>query len=803
MFSIKTLVRKLAGKSITADMAQPFGQPGSAPMPSQVPPQPAGIGTAWNKSLETAILAEMMAYLQKARTQGLDSEEVEFGMNPLWRNRYYHLWEQALRQFQSQVPPPEQPGAPAAGGAAPGVRVTQYKDIDPAVLRQKIEPHIRQTGKLLTPEELPAVIRDNERNLENYYDIGNRILRDMEDQQATQKSRGTATPAPEVAFQNRFAQIFYQMYLSPDANEAEKFHLMFQGKVHDRFGLQNASDIAAIDELFNKRIPEGHAGGKTYDPIVGYFVSDLGKQNAGLFIKAFKKKMGEGVKIDRPSLAKFIATRAMDKAEQKFEELMYLQDESVAKYIAEKTRMKGEGAARSGAMIDRETGGVRDMAEDQNYSAKNREIEEKPVNQGAMDALRQGLLEIPSHVERLGSAMRDTLRTKIEKLRGSAATNPQAKREINKLEANARLIDAYTSAMKDSLEEMYQRAMSGQLSQDELDEMVKQRLIEVPTTKGTVRIVPNASQSSEDIIKMLDFGRLVEPAKFLPFFAQALRENLGDQAAAELLGTQGKKGMPGQPFDFNVLNYANLPPEQKALAKAEFDKAKKRMYMMPQFLLGEVSDTLMEMLQNGQVDRSTALAFLKMLKPHGQSKLVGNMMAYHGDFDDAKKWVTQQLAMKPQPVKGPDGRIVFDPATGQPMMQGEKSWLNSSIESGEIPPPPIPPDQMDDGTFKKWIRQVARAYYNSPQMDATKRQIADYFARLLDYGKQPSWTNWEDYQKGATVAYNALYGAILKMSSLLELRNRLNKYASAEHLDEMISATRWEASRRIKALCRR
>lgn len=799
MFPFKNLLRKLTRKPVLADMGQPFVPQGQVPQPYQggqaavqAPPMQQGMGTAFKGRIEEAIISEMMAYLKKANSLGWDDEEVMFNMNPLWKNRYIHLWEQALQQFQSQVPPPQQPGVP--GQASPGAVKMQYKDLDPNVLRQKIEPHIRETGKLLTPEELPAVIRENERNLENYFDIGSRILRDMEDEQSSQKSKSPNSASPEVAFQNKFAQVFYQMYLANGTENAEKYHLMFQGTVHDRFGPQNASDIAAIDDLFNKRIPEGHSGGKTYDPIVGYFVSDYGKQNAGMFIKAFKKRMGEDFKIDRPSLAKFIA-KHMDKAEQKFEELMYLQDESVAKYVAEKTRMKGEGAARSGAMIDQETGGVRDMADSQNYSAGNRDAEDKPVNQIATNALRQGLLDIPNHVASLGSQL-------AQKIRENAASKSSVKKQNS--ERTALLIEAYTSAMQQSLMDMYKKLEEGKLPHETLDKMIQQNLVQVETDQGVVRIKPNAAKHQGDILKHLEFDEIVQPSKIVGIFAKNLAKTNPEMASQML-------GRAGQPIDLSMLD-----EQSPNFNKAEFDAAKKRIYMMPQFLLREVGPELLSLLREGKADPSTAIALTKMLKPHGQSDKMGRLMSLNEPLDEARDWVSKYLR-EPKKiwVKDPQtGKLAKDPQTGEKIQDFQRdeqgnivynnnnSWLSQALD--EDPHfPKIDRNSlrtMTDDQFKAWLAKAAKRLYAAPgYQDPSKQQTAYYFAQLLDWGKK-QYPEFAQHDQVMRQAHRILSDAIFKMAEMLELRRSLSKYSSVGHIDEMLSKTVSEAIVRIDAL---
>jgi hypothetical protein len=792
MFSIKTLVRKLTRNYIFADMAQSIGQ---TPLPNQganrptvQPAQPTGLGTAFKGRIEEAIMSEMTAYLRKATTKGWDSEEIDFNMNPLWKNRYYNLWEQALRNFQSQVPPPQQPGVP---GQQPSAVRMQYKDIDPTVLLPQIEKHIRSTGKLLTPEELPVAIRENERNLENYYDLGSRVLRQMEDEQATQKTKAPGQVSPQAAFNNKFAQVFYQCYLSPEAENAEQFHLMFQGKMSERFGPQNASDIAAIDDVFNKRIPEGHAGGKTYDPIVGYFVSDLGKHNAGMFIKAFKKSMGEGVKIDRTSLAKFIATRGMAKAEQKFEELMYLQDESVAKYIAEKTRMKGEGAARSGAMIDRETGGVRDMAQDQNYSEQNRQTEDKPTNEVATNALRQGLLDIPTHVAGLGSNLAQKLRDKAQSMQGSSRKQS--------LERSALLIETYTEAMQKSLSSLFTQLEKGEIDNEDLDTMIKQNLIKVDTDQGVVKIKPNAARSQGDILKHLDFDQIVQPSKLVSQFKDSLVSRVGPEIASSMLGRKN------QPLDLSLIDVTSPNYNEK-----EFQDLKKRIYMMPQFLLKDIGPDIMELMRGGQIDSSTAIALTKMMKPHGQSDKMGRLMSQPDPLDEARDWISKYIPRpRMQTVRDPSGaksQVYEKNPDGTFVYTNDGSWLSKAMRENEKFPR-IDDNllrSMSDDEFKAWLSKASRYLYNSPGYDDdSKRQTAYYFAQLLDWGRKeyPSWDDHhKDYSDQTKMAYRIMQDALIKMANILDLRKSLQKYASTDHLDESLSSIYQDAIRRIELL---
>lgn len=810
MFSITKLVRKLTGRLVTADMppmgsppamSAPAGPAASAPAPgpaTMAPPQqkaPMGMGSAWTQSMESAILSEMKTYLERNYRPGVDLEELEFNMNPLWKNRYFDLWQQAMRQFEVEhLHSTTEPSGPA-------VPKQVYKTLSPEVMRPKIEEEIHQTGKLRTPEELPDYIRENETNVDNYYNIAYEVLRQMEDQAAQKENQNRGmNPGGDTSgmqFQNKFAQVFYQMYLSPETPNNEQFHSLFQGKDQGMYGMQNGSDIAAIDSLFENRIPGGHASGKQYDPIIGYFVSDLGRQNAGMFIKAFRKATGQASgPIDRPMLARWIAQNGMGKAEEKFTELMYLQDDSVAKYIANKTRMKGEGAARSSGMIDRETGGVRDMDQSQGVSQMNNAVEDKPVNQGAMDALRQGLLDIPNHVERLGGLLKEELARQLQSNSGLSA------KDQSNMRLNSQLIDAYTSAMKQSLEEMYQRAQNGQLSQNEISEMVSQGLIKVPTTQGVVQIVPNMTQKGDDILKHIDFSSLVQPSKFLPIFTQNLIQKTNPADAASLLGTAGK------PVDLRAID-----PKSPNFDKAQFDGAKKRMFMMPQFLLRDVGPKVLELLQQGQIDRSTALGFLRMLKPHGQSAAMGYMTSREG-LTQAREWIgsqlpriQQQAVMNADPNTGKqkkEMRPVMD-GDGQPVYENTDSWMAKSMAKKEIPAMTKQQlDSMSDDQLRQWMATVAKKYYSDKSvMDSSKRQTAYYFAKLLDYGNKDSDlpADYQGYNTRMTsAAYEILNNAVIKMSSLLDLKSRLSKYASTDHIEDMMTGLRNDVLNRIKVL---
>ena len=793
-------------------------QPAPAPQKATPvsPPASGGISKAFQAKVEIGILADMVDHLRRtfARHEDYDLEDVEANLPPSWK-KYMHLWPKAVQQYQSELPAPEDVN-----------RVTDLNEIE---LRRRIEPIVRKKGEVPSPESLPPdlaqAIRGSDSNLEMYYRVGDAILAESgQAQPVGGGSAGVAEPA-KFQFTEPLAKIFYKLYLSPDVDNAEEFHLLFQGKVSDRYAPQNASDIAAIDDLFKKRVPEGHAGGRgAYDPVVGYFVSNYGKQNAGIFIKAYRKVMDQPTgEIDAHLLARFIAKKGMDKAEEKFQELMYLQDPSVAKYIAEKTRMKGQGGA-SGALIDKETGGVRDVGADQSTGEVARNTETRGVGSQVLDSVTQGLLEIPKQIEGLGSIISGNLSAKIEQLKSTTPgwqNNPNVRRQISKLDTNARLIDAYTSAVRESMEEMHKKSQSGGLTDEEIKAMIAQNLIQVDTSLGKVKIIPNTNMGKGDITQHLDISALAPPSKVLPYFARKLRESMGDKAAAQVLG----KGDGAEPFDFSSLDWEKMSGPQKQTAKARFDEAKKRMYMKSQFMLNDVADPLMEALQSGQTDRSTALSLLKLLRPHAQSTSMGNVRANHGQMEEARAWAMSHIpnAKRVPIIDQETGIPRTNPDTGQPettfalnesgqpefehfeekidesgRQKSNYNWLTNDMESGKIPR--VTREQvarMSPKDFAAWVKGVSDAYYRGGEMDGTKRKVADYFAQILDHGRDPSEQSWKTR---SAMIYDIARNALIKIASLLDLKNGLGKYASSDHISEMMVKTRIEANRKISVL---
>ena len=713
---------------------EPVVKPSPIPDPAPAPAQSNFFGQA----ADSALLDKMVRHLRANYNPAMGAAEMAEVIRdvPIWAAERSDLWDQAVSKFHSELGQPQVVSEPIA----------DLPDSEIMALVQSFD-------HLPSWEELPPSLQENENNRERFYDLAVQHLRPVGDTQEEE----VATPENLTgeAFSNPFAQMFYSSYLGTGEDSSVEYLERLQGDDGRRQGAQ----IERLDEIF-ARVPEGYRGaagaeGGRYDPVIGYYVSNKHRGRQAL------SELGIEAPGRSPSeKAKYLAQNHTDELESDFVARMMDQDEDVFSYTHRLLNPSFDKAidAPTGGMVGSE-GETIDFAQEQAAAAPGLGADEG-VSEQETDTLRQGLLQIPEQIETLGDRLRESLQER--------AANTTSSTSRDKLMEMSYIVDSYTEAARNSLEQMYEKLTTGGITADEIDKMKKHGIIKIMTDTGKAKWVIDPEKG----LGQLDFRALAMPSKVFPRMINRLDEELGDPGQTNKI--VGKKSDPLDRQKFET------DPKYARTVVQNF-------WMKTQFMLQAVGPELMDMLRENQVDKQTVEGMLSLMNPHPMSSSLSKAILESPD-EDRRALLRKQLESRWQNYNA--------------KLEEQKTNPKTKIRAREVPPQMggeyITPENVDSLSEK----QVVKTLFDM-QLDNSRRDTADWLTQIKDFGREDSFPGYSEYARRHNLAFMVLRDALLKIAELSSLKTRLRKYASVSHLDSMMLGVQREAEERLNSLWQR
>jgi len=735
----------------TAPVA-PKLQLSTMPTPETVAPaSPADISSRDKVYDETTIMKLLRGIRGKYRPEMSLSEMAEEIVPPDWirKNNEFNLWEEALARFQSELDSPQ-----------------PVKEMYPSMSEQQLMQEAAKYSQYPKFNELPKNIKENDWNRERFYEILSEQIKKTlflgeSDIVADKQS-------DKVSFKEPFAEMFYQSYLSPSAENTDQFFAYLSTE-----GPRGASAIDRLDDVFT-RIPSGFRSandkvGQKYDSIIGYYSS---KKTGG-----YKELADMGIEVPETDsrsvadIARWISTNpdVVSELESDFGSKMMSQDLGVFNYIKKSLNPTFDRAADFGTSTVG-SGGEDIVFDEKLGTGDTSYIANESIGEGVAaeetDIMRHSLLTLPEKFETLGDRLRELLQNKASMIPQDAS--PKYQKQKEKLQQLGYLTDSYTSAMRKSLKQMFEKVQSGDITKSEIDNMKKGGLIRIKTELGDFKWTIDKNKSTAD----LEFDKILSNTNTMLFhFIADLDSSLKNpKLTNDILS---KNGIP--------LDREKLNTDEKYGRNYQ-----QKLFMMAQMLIDYVGPEILEMMNKGEVDKETVVGFLGMLKPHAMPKAIAPYLSGKYSDEDRRNYLKSRV---------------------------NKSWntyqkdVEKAKKTGEEPSrkqPSVSPHDIDEMSDAK-IRSVLFELIPKDE----RARIGDYLAKIHDHGedyadesKWPAGGNkeWKKRHNLAMARYNILFKAANQIGNLMDVKSKLIRYASVSHINDMIKTIVSDAKRKLSRL---
>ena len=378
--------------------------------------------------------------------------------------------------------------------------------------------------------------------------------------------------------------------------------------------------------------------------------------------------------------------------------------------------------------------------------------------------MREGLFILPKKVEILGDKLRENMQEKAARIPEGSSTRQMERKK--KMEELSYLVDAYTSAMRNSLEQVFENLKSGKVTKKNIDNMRRSGLIRIKTDSGDVRWALDKNTG----IGELDFNKIVASNNMmLPQFISYLDGALGDPEKTNDLLSKNK-----MPLDRN-----KLQSDPKGYGRTYGQK----IHVMAQQLMDYVGPQVLDMMRQGEADKDTVVALFGMLKPHSLPKIIGPYLSSRYSNEERRDFLK--------------GRV----ENSWRMYQNNVEKMQSKGKEPTRKKPSIEPEDVDSMSDA----QIRATLFKSIPNDFRSR-IDDYRPHIKYYGankENDKWPGNNECNKRhslAVVRYNILVKDANQIANVLEVRNKLIRYESVTHFDFMTKAIVNDARNKINKL---
>lgn len=656
-----------------------------------------------------------------------------------------------------------------------------------------IEEIIKQTGAIPSFTSLgdyPEIV-NNERNRDKFFTLADHLFRNQQEAAA----QNAVPQQSEPSFTQPLSQVFYESYLGSGAMNAEENYSKLAGNEV----IQGAS-LDRLDEVF-KPIPNGRDG-RRYDTVIGFFLdSDFYNPSGGTqYLEQYRNELEGMRKTDQ---AAYLAQNHHEELASMFESLMMEQDPNVFEYIRRKLVPKSDAANRGGvSLVDSQTGGQAEVAEDRNYAnlsgretGRVRSDEEKGLLWDAFKGIPESVAAVAPRIEQL---LREKKQNEFDR---------KKRKTLNKyMPASIALANVF----QESFSSFYDALRSGKVMNEKIYEKLMQNgITPVKAPDGlSVKFKFDPTADPSKVMDSFDLKDFIPPKKLLGSILQYMDNYIAQSSDTdyrgrspqditnEILGTEAKRANPAkgtpeqsaQPLNRDVLfGELSQNPEIRKSQQDYIKKAEQRVFQLSQFMLSYIGKDLINWLRTGQIEPQVARGLISLYRPHADSQRWGRYLSRHSP--------QERKLLRNKPVESEEPDISGDEEEGA-KKRVSKPYGRRKLLEDVLGPEPV--SQMDDNAvYDEFLKRAPDLLNQEAFSRDSRREMADYIAQLMDFGKEHPWTGDKRmFPKNAFVSGIYAY-ALLKIAELMELKNGLAKYASVSHIYQMMDSISIDAEERV------
>ncbi len=748
-------------------------QPPQSSPPAVVSPaqQPGVMKNEFQNSLQRALFNKMIRHIAYNYEPNMTRNELELSYgNPAELRNNRNIWENALSTYQQTL------GEPVMKSPQESVPSAEILD------DMEIYQIAQSFDKMPEYKDLPPAIRDNEQNLERFYDILSRKFMD---------SQQDNTDSSSNEFTNPLAKMFWDSYLDESQPESSRFHEELQGS--DDFGQSTGFEIDKLDQAL-ARVSGGYQSSDRYrgkgsvDPVLNFYLSTSAGMSAA-------RDMGLDVRSLGTRENKIQAlSKSMDMLENDFTQRMQMQDEDVFEYVKNMIRMKRDSAGMgAGSLVDQETGGTVEVGEDRGVSNLN-QVADPSKGEGFasedFDLLRSGFKSVPQALGNLGNHLQEKLLSRAEQ-----TNNP-------KLKESAYFVSAFTDTLNKQMDLLYARMKDLESLPPKEKALLEKELKNVGISKQinlglgggnkgkfVWKFDPSQGKpgDEEDSNFSTTDGKMSGMAfsKLIPFdmIARDIIKNVDAKTGSKAISNQVLQiSDQDRMISDKISSGLPLTPAETH----EWSKLYKRFYTKNQFLAREIGKDVLTLLKEGKTDKNTVLSLFDLLKPHATSSMISRMYTGSRADPELSKWFKKQI-LKPDSwynskLIGELGKGTFPKFNPQQIIPNELQINDPNFAQTVGSHNLSLLNNLNDEQIKQYINTIRDMYYDSKVNDNTKRESGEYLGAIRDYGNPNAFRG----RNRDLLAHYDLIDKVIKLSNLLKLRNNLAKFASIAHINDMI-----------------